>query len=126
MKMKSGWKYLALLVPGIWTLMGCSQEKTGPAAPPTGGPPAAGATGGTTPPAATGGTPTVAPRAPVSGAKNSEGRAVCSVCYVKEGRPELEEVKASLNYKGKTYYFCTLADKAEFISNPTKYASAIK
>jgi YHS domain-containing protein len=53
-------------------------------------------------------------------------KAVCPVCAVKEGKKELEPVKASLKYKGKTYYFCNLQDKAEFISNPAKYAGAVK
>src|SRR5712691_2922865 len=52
--------------------------------------------------------------------------AVCSVCAVKEGKKVLEPVKDSLKYKGKMYYFCNLQDKAEFISNPTKYAGAVK
>lgn len=53
-------------------------------------------------------------------------KAVCAVCSVKEGKKELEPVKASLKYKGKTYYFCNLDEKAEFISNPAKYAGAGK
>ena len=52
--------------------------------------------------------------------------AVCPVCAVKEGKKVPEPVKASLKYKGKTYYFCNLQDKAEFISNPAKYAGAVK
>jgi YHS domain-containing protein len=52
--------------------------------------------------------------------------AVCPVCAVKEGKKVLEPVKASLKYKGKMYYFCNLQDKAEFISNPSKYAAAVK
>ena len=35
------------------------------------------------------------------------------------GRP----VKASIEYEGKGYYFCNEAEKAEFISNPKKYAA---
>jgi YHS domain-containing protein len=48
--------------------------------------------------------------------------AVCCVCAVKEGKKTPEPVKASLKYRGKTYYFCNLQEKAEFISNPSKYA----
>jgi YHS domain-containing protein len=50
------------------------------------------------------------------------GRAVCAVCSVKEGTKETEEVKADLDYKDKTYGFCNESEKAEFISNPAKYA----
>lgn len=49
-------------------------------------------------------------------------KAVCIVCATKSGKQELEPVHSSLNYKGKTYYFCEDKDKAEFISNPAKYA----
>ena len=52
------------------------------------------------------------------------GRAVCAVCAVKEGTKETEEVKATLDYKGKTYGFCNESEKAEFISAPAKYARA--
>jgi YHS domain-containing protein len=52
-------------------------------------------------------------------------KAVCAVCTVKEGRePELEEAKATINYKGKTYPFCDVSEKAEFISNPGKYVGS--
>lgn len=50
------------------------------------------------------------------------GRAVCAVCAVKEGTKETEEVKDVLDYKGKTYGFCNESEKAEFISEPAKYA----
>lgn len=49
-------------------------------------------------------------------------RAVCAVCAVKEGTKETEEVKDVLDYKGKTYGFCNESEKAEFISEPAKYA----
>jgi YHS domain-containing protein len=52
------------------------------------------------------------------------GRAVCAVCSVKEGTKEEEEVKATLDYQGKTYGFCNEGEKAEFISNPAKYVAA--
>jgi YHS domain-containing protein len=72
---------------------------------------------------------------PVAAAKASKPKppaakgpkmAVCCVCAVKEGKKVPEPVKASLKYKGKTYYFCNLQEKAEFISNPSKYAGAVK
>ena len=50
--------------------------------------------------------------------------AVCAVCAVKDGSAAKEEVKATLDYKGKTYAFCSEEEKAEFISNPAKYARA--
>jgi YHS domain-containing protein len=61
-----------------------------------------------------------------AGKAGSPKMAVCPVCAVKEGKKVPEPVKASLKYKGKTYYFCNLQDKAEFISNPAKYAGAVK
>jgi len=79
------------------------------------------------------GTLTLHPRA-VAATSAAKGKAkaagpkmaVCPVCAVKEGKKVPEPVKASLKYKGKTYYFCNLQDKAEFISNPAKYAGAVK
>lgn len=47
----------------------------------------------------------------------------CVVCVVKEGRKEEEAVVETLDYKGKTYVFCNESEKAEFISDPTKYAA---
>ncbi|MBC7806987.1 MAG: hypothetical protein H7145_12640 [Akkermansiaceae bacterium] len=52
------------------------------------------------------------------------GRAICAVCAVKEGTKEPEEIKDTLDYKNKTYGFCNESEKAEFISEPTKYAQA--
>lgn len=47
----------------------------------------------------------------------------CVVCVVKEGSREEEAVVETLDYKGKTYVFCNESEKAEFISNPAKYAA---
>jgi YHS domain-containing protein len=47
-------------------------------------------------------------------------------CAVKEGTSELEEVKATLDYQGKTYAFCSVDEKAEFISSPAKYTGTGK
>jgi len=47
----------------------------------------------------------------------------CAVCVVKEGSREEEAVAETLDYKGKTYVFCNESEKAEFISNPAKYAA---
>ncbi len=63
--------------------------------------------------------------APAKGkpAAKKPAKAVCTVCKVREGaKAKPEEVKATLNYKGKTYPFCDIKEKAEFISNPAKYA----
>lgn len=62
--------------------------------------------------------------APAKGkpAAKKPAKAVCTVCKVREGaKAKPEEVKATLKYKGKTYPFCDVSEKAEFISNPAKY-----
>ena len=48
-------------------------------------------------------------------------KAHCVVCAVKEGSRQEEPVAEVLDYKGKTYAFCNEKEKAEFISDPTKY-----
>ncbi|MGI8924932.1 MAG: hypothetical protein ACR2HJ_13060 [Fimbriimonadales bacterium] len=56
------------------------------------------------------------------GSKKVGDQGVCAVCMIKEGKtPAEEEVKAILDYGGKTYVFCDEAEKAEFISDPKKY-----
>ena len=47
----------------------------------------------------------------------------CVVCALKEGKKEAEAVAETLDYQGKTYVFCNEAEKAEFISDPAKYAT---
>lgn len=105
-------------VLGAVILAGCGQPNAETAsAPPTDAPaPAA------TSPAET--TPAKAPPVTVSGAKAIKvgDKAVCAVCAVKEGSTTPEEVKAVLPYKGKTYAFCNLEEKAEFITSPAKFA----
>ncbi len=44
-------------------------------------------------------------------------QAVCSVCAAEGGEHGVEEVKATLDYEGQTYAFCSEAEKAEFISD---------
>jgi YHS domain-containing protein len=66
-----------------------------------------------------------APKAKTA-AEKMPAKAVCPVCAAKTGKKALEPVKASLKYKGKMYYFCDINEKAEFISNPSKYAKAVK
>ena len=90
-------------------LAGCGPKEEGASTPPT---PSA-----TVKPAAT----TASTGQPLGSLKVG-GKAVCAVCAVKDGTTEQEEVKATLDYKGKTYGFCNLDEKAEFISNPAKYA----
>jgi YHS domain-containing protein len=67
--------------------------------------------------------PAAKPTRPAAKAKAKlPAKAVCVVCAKKTGKQELEPVHSSLVYKGKTYYFCEDKEKAEFISNPAKYA----
>lgn len=47
----------------------------------------------------------------------------CVVCVVKEGSKKEEPIVETLDYKGKTYVFCNESEKAEFISDPAKYAA---
>lgn len=105
-------------------LAGCNPDKaadnTAPANPPTGttsAPPTSGSP--STASSSTGATATAG--APEGSIKVGD-KAVCVICAAKEGTTALEEVKAVLNYKGKTYAFCNEGEKAEFISNPSKYA----
>jgi len=99
---------ITLAVLFLGTLAGCSQEK----APETSTAP--------TPPT---GSATTASYGVPQGSVKVGDKAVCVVCAVKEGKPgEPEEVKATIDYQGKTYAFCNLDEKAEFISNPAKYA----
>lgn len=57
------------------------------------------------------------------GSKKKGDKAVCIVCNVKEGSTEEEEVKETLDYQGKLYVFCNEAEKADFISDPKKFAA---
>jgi len=56
------------------------------------------------------------------GTINVGDKAVCVICNAKEGSTAPEEVKETLDYDGKTYAFCNESEKAEFISDPKKYA----
>src|SRR4051794_8994447 len=113
---------LAVALAGAGALAGCNQEKNERPEPVSPAAPAAPSTGSapTTPSGASGGTASAPAPAKGGGTAKLPKEAVCPVCAVKEGKRELEPVKASLVYKGKTYYFCNLDDKAEFISNPEK------
>ena len=50
----------------------------------------------------------------------ADDRAVCAVCGPREGSG-FEPVKATATYKGKTYYFCALDCKVEFLKNPEEF-----
>jgi len=49
-----------------------------------------------------------------------EEQAICAVCGPREGAGP-EEVKARATYKGKTYAFCSLKCKVEFLKNPEAF-----
>lgn len=50
----------------------------------------------------------------------AEDQAVCAVCGPREGSG-FEPVKARATYKGKTYAFCSLECKVEFLKNPEAF-----
>jgi thiol-disulfide isomerase/thioredoxin len=50
----------------------------------------------------------------------AEDRAVCAVCGPREGSG-FEPVKATATYKGKTYYFCSVKCKVDFLKNPAEF-----
>jgi YHS domain-containing protein len=102
-------------------LAGCSSNNGSTATHP---PTSSGAPSSTSSSAGSGGAAqTVASTGKPLGSLKVGGKAVCAVCSVKEGTKNEEEVKATLDYKGKTYGFCNESEKAEFISDPAKYAS---
>lgn len=60
----------------------------------------------------------------MSKAPSKGDKAHCAVCFAKDGKTTEEEAKEVLDYKGKPYAFCNESEKAEFISDPAKYAAA--
>jgi thiol-disulfide isomerase/thioredoxin len=50
----------------------------------------------------------------------ADDQAVCAVCGPREGAG-FEPVKARATYKGKSYAFCSLACKVEFLKNPESF-----
>ena len=50
----------------------------------------------------------------------AEDRAVCAVCGPRKGSG-FEPVKATATYKGKTYYFCSVKCKVDFLKNPEEF-----
>jgi YHS domain-containing protein len=72
------------------------------------------------------GTASAAPKVTFAYAQGSikkGDKAHCVVCVVKEGSTEEEPVAETLDYKGKTYAFCNEKEKAEFISEPARFAA---
>ena len=56
------------------------------------------------------------------GSKKKGDKAVCVVCNVTEPNKGEEVVAETIDYNGKTYAFCNEKEKAEFISDPKKFA----
>lgn len=56
----------------------------------------------------------------VAPAAQAEDRAICAVCGPREGAG-FEPVKATATYKGKTYYFCSVKCKVEFLKDPDQF-----
>ena len=56
------------------------------------------------------------------GSKKKGDKGLCVICVVDEGATEEEVAAETLDYEGKTYLFCNEAEKAGFISEPSKYA----
>lgn len=52
----------------------------------------------------------------------AEDRAVCAVCGPREGSG-FEPVKATATYRAKTYFFCSLECKVEFLKDPEQFLS---
>jgi YHS domain-containing protein len=111
--MKAILPYAGLAAILMGAVLGCSQKEE-TMTPSAEAPPAA------TSPAAV---PAVTTAYPLGTIKVGD-KAVCVLCAANEGAAEPEEVKATLDYKGKTYAFCNLEEKAKFISDPAKYAQS--
>ncbi len=48
-------------------------------------------------------------------------RALCSVCAVREGETEMEKVRATTDYDGQSYYFCSESCLDIFVEDPVGY-----
>lgn len=58
------------------------------------------------------------------GSKKVGDKGLCIVCSVNASAVgEEEDVKETLEYKGKTYVFCSESEKADFISDPGSFTS---
>lgn len=64
-----------------------------------------------------------APTAYAQGTVKKGDMAVCVICAGHGEGGKEEKVAEVIDYEGKTYAFCNEAEKAEFISNPAKYAA---
>ncbi len=93
--------FVVLSVSLLMVIVGCDRDETSEAAGP--------------------GTAPVSIGAPL-GTIEVGDQAVCAICATENESHGVEEVKATLDYEGKTYAFCSEAEKAEFISNPAEYA----
>lgn len=77
---------------------------------------------GTSEPAATASSPAAVQVAYAQGTVKKGDTGYCVVC-VTNGEAKVEAVAETIDYEGKTYAFCNESEKAEFISNPGKYAA---
>jgi len=106
-------KALWFCVLGAWALAGCSQrlatDGSQPAATSESAGPAADATKASADEGAT-------------AAKKYDPEKVCLTCAAEGDPMEGEELPENLGYQGQTYRFCSERGKAEFISDPAKYA----
>lgn len=105
--MKAQLLLVMLVAVVLLALPGCPKPQTGEAPQPT--------TTAVAPDAA----PAVDTGAPLGSIKVGD-KAICAVCAADGKQHDLEEVKATLDYQGKTYAFCSEEEKAEFIREHTK------
>ena len=57
----------------------------------------------------------------VAAADPGAERALCPVCAVHEGETEMEKVRASADYRGRTYHFCSEKCRDVFVAAPDGY-----
>jgi len=76
-----------------------------------------------TPTAAASTAPTAVSYAYDVGSIKKGDMAMCVVCVVNDGATEAEAAVETIDYEGKTYVFCSEQEKAQFISEPKKFAS---
>lgn len=101
-------RHLILVAAATLSLTACGQSTDTP--------------GAASPATATSPAGTAAQVAYPQGTLKKGDQAICVVCATNEGSSATEEVKETVDYQGKTYAFCNESEKAEFISNPAKYA----
>jgi len=98
---------LLLCILGAWTLAGCSKQPAMDESQPA-------ETTETEAPTTAGDT---------MAAKKYDPEKVCLTCAAEGDPMEGEELPEKVVYQGQTYRFCSLKCKAEFISDPPKYAA---